>query len=411
MRRGPPMRQAPFRVALYSGVYVDCDGIGGAITCKLALLDRLREAGAAIEARVFCRGSDMPDERVRVVANPAALMLDPFFQDADLHAFEFGVRYDLFDALFALPPGAASLASYHNITPVALVAPEQRDDVAASFAQRHNLFEAGHVVCVSEFNRQDLLEIGLPEERMSVVPCPTPGTRLRRSPAKLAERGAGEVVELLFVGRFVRAKGVVELLAAADRLAAEGGPPFRLTMVFNRSFSDPTLMAALDRRPPAPWLRLLPSATDAALAAAYAAADCLVIPSHHEGFCIPVIEALSAGCQVIAADAANLPFILDGLGVMVPPGDADALGAAMRAVVRSLHTARIRGEMPLLQTGRGPMPVAMWAMAVERHLRSFSREAFETGFARAMRAALAASGRRIPDWLFPGYFERLASPS
>jgi hypothetical protein len=191
----------------------------------------------------------------------------------------------------------------------------------------------------------------------------------------------------------------VALNVAGPRLSKEAVA--RGDWVLHEAIHAPT--GALDLR-----LRLLPDAADAALAAAYATADCLVIPSHHEGFCVPVVEALSAGCHVVGADAANLPFILDGLGWLVPPGDAVALAAAMGAVAHALQVARNRGEMPLLRTDRGPMPVAMWAKAVDRHLRSFSRDAFETGFARAMRASLAAAGRAIPEWLFPDYFERLA---
>ena len=404
-------RPAPFRIALYSGVYVNRDGIGGALTCRLDMLERLRRNGVPVEAVVFCRGSDIPDPRVRVLRNVADLLLDPFFMAADLHSFEFGVHYDLFDAIFVLPSGAAALGTYHNITPPELVAEDQRHAVMESFRQRYNLFETGHVVCVSEFNRRDLLDIGFPAERMSVVPCPTPATRLVRLSDKLAKRKAGPI-EFLFVGRFVRAKGVVELLEAADRLACESLPPFRLTLVFNRSFSDPKLLAWLDERmrrgPERRWLRLVPSATDAELTAQYAAADCFVIPSHHEGFCIPVIEALSAGCQVVAADAGNLPFILDGLGKLVPVGDAAGIAEAMRAVLRELHEARQSGRMPMLGTDRGALPVDAWAQAVDLHLRGFSREVFEIGFAAALRASLAAAGREIPDWLLPGNFEARA---
>ncbi|HEY1485994.1 MAG TPA: hypothetical protein VGF84_07805, partial [Micromonosporaceae bacterium] len=119
-------RSAPFRVALYSGVYVDRDGIGGVLACKLALLERLRRNGVPVEAVVFCRGSDIPDPRVRVLSSVADLLLEPFFKAADLHSFEFGVQYDLFDSVFVLPSGAASLGTYHNITPPELVAEDQR---------------------------------------------------------------------------------------------------------------------------------------------------------------------------------------------------------------------------------------------------------------------------------------------
>jgi glycosyltransferase involved in cell wall biosynthesis len=401
----------PFRVAICSGVYVDSDGISGTIACKLALFERLRRNGAPVEAVVFCHGTNRPGPLVTARANVADLLLHPGFLSADLYCFEFGVQNDLFDAIFVLPARAAKLGVYHNVTPLELVSEAQRPVVCRSLAQRYNLFEAHHVVCVSEFNRRDLLQIEFPPERISVVPAPTPAEHLARLPTKLDRRKPGPV-EFLFVGRFVRAKGVVELLDAADQIAAESGPEFRLSMIFNRSFSDQQLLAWLDERlqhgPDRPWLRLLPDATDAQLMAQYAAADCFVIPSHHEGFCTPVVEALSAGCHVIAADAGNLPFILDGLGKLFPVRDVDGLAGAMRGVLRELHDARAAGRMPVLDTDRGRVPVEAWAKAVDAHLRGFSQEVFEAGFAHALRASLTAAGREIPDWMLPGNFEALA---
>jgi glycosyltransferase involved in cell wall biosynthesis len=402
---------SPFRVAICSGVYVDKDGISGTIACKLALFERLRRNGVPVEATVYCHGTDRPGPQVTARANVADLLLHPGFMSADLYCFEFGVQNDVFDTIFVLPTEAAKLGVYHNVTPLELVGESQRPVVLRSLAQRYNLFEAHHVVCVSEFNRRNLLEIDFPPERVSVVPAPTPVEHLIRLPAKLAGRTSG-AVEFLFVGRFVRAKGVVELLEAADRIAAEGGPAFRLSMVFNRSFSDPELLAWLDERlkhgPDRPWLRLLPDATDAELTARYTAADCFVIPSHHEGFCTPVIEALSAGCHVIAADAGNLPFILDGLGKLFPVRDAGGLASAMRATLRELHDARVAGRPPILDTDRGRMPVEAWAKAVDAHLQGFSQDVFELGFAAALRTSLTVAGREIPEWLRPGKFEALA---
>ena len=121
-----------------------------------------------------------------------------------------------------------------------------------------------------------------------------------------------------------------------------------------------------------------------------------------------MVEALWAGCHVIAADAGNLPFILDGLGKLVPVRDAGGIADAMRGVLRELHGARQVGRPPVLDTDRGAMPLDTWAKAVDLHLRGFSLEVFETGFAAALLTSLATAGREVPDWLLPGNFEALA---
>jgi len=66
-------------------------------------------------------------------------------------------------------------------------------------------------------------------------------------------------------------------------------------------------------------------------AAVYADLDVKVISSKNEGTPVTLIEALSAGCPVVATNVGGVSELLDGgaLGKLVPPGDADAMAAAI----------------------------------------------------------------------------------
>jgi glycosyltransferase involved in cell wall biosynthesis len=72
------------------------------------------------------------------------------------------------------------------------------------------------------------------------------------------------------------------------------------------------------------------------LAAAYADADLLVLPSRGESYGMVVAEALARGVPVVAAAVGGVPEALgrtpagDSPGIMVPPDDPAALGAALR---------------------------------------------------------------------------------
>ena len=70
-------------------------------------------------------------------------------------------------------------------------------------------------------------------------------------------------------------------------------------------------------------------ASDATVVAAYAEADVLVVTSEHEGFCVPVVEAMSAGLPVVAFDQGAVPEVLGGSGVLVSDKDPYALAAAI----------------------------------------------------------------------------------
>ena len=83
-------------------------------------------------------------------------------------------------------------------------------------------------------------------------------------------------------------------------------------------------------------------ASDATVAAAYAGADVLVVTSEHEGFCVPVVEAMAAGVPVVAFDQGAVPEVLGGAGVLVSDKDPYALAAAIAALLRDAPRARRR---------------------------------------------------------------------
>jgi glycosyltransferase involved in cell wall biosynthesis len=75
-------------------------------------------------------------------------------------------------------------------------------------------------------------------------------------------------------------------------------------------------------------------AGDAVVESAYADADVLVVTSEHEGFCVPVVEAMAAGVPVVAFDQGAVPEVLGGAGVLVADKDPYALAAAIAALAQ-----------------------------------------------------------------------------
>ena len=106
-----------FNVALYSGLYVRADAISTSVRYKVDILRELQAAGAPLEFTVFTQGTDCQEPWTRVTATVHGLALHEEFAAADLHCFEFGIRYDLFDAVFVVPPDRGIAAVYHNVTP------------------------------------------------------------------------------------------------------------------------------------------------------------------------------------------------------------------------------------------------------------------------------------------------------
>lgn len=385
------------RIALYSGLCVRHDAISNSLRHKLDVIDKWRSAGAPVEAMAFVHGSDSDDPHIRRVENAGRLLRMPEFCRADVHVFEFGIYYPLFDAVFLLPERARSIGIYHNVTPPELVDdPGLRAVLERSLLQRHNLWRMTHVASDSEFSRRQLLSLGLPPEMLSVLSLP-PGQTASSAPAS-GRRHRNDRVEVLYVGRFVRSKGVLDLLDAVSAMAPRVHPPFRLTLAGNPALSAVEVVDEVRRRcagPERSFMRMVPAPDDAALARLYSEADVFVIPSYHEGYCVPVIEALSAGCQVVAYDSSNLPFILDGLGSLVPTGDVTALAQKLEEVVHRIGEARIRGTAIVVPTDHGDVGENEWRARVAAHVQGHGLDTFEANFARVL---VDTAGADMPDF-------------
>ncbi len=382
------------KVVLYSGIVVEHDAVSHSLGYKLDILRRLRDQGAPIELTVFTLASDQAAPEIRPLPSVATLTAMEEFWDADVHMFEFGMYYDLFDALFLIAPDRPILVIEHNTTPPALVdIPEVKIGCERSMIQRYNLIRARHVACVSEFNLQIARSVGVPEERLSVLHLPP--AHVSTHPARTEDgRRRGAPVRLLFVGRFVRSKGVLDLLEMAEGLWGQG-QDVALTLVGNPRFSDPAVMEAIEhalaRHGASGALELVTSPDNAEMVALFERSDCLVIPSYHEGYCVPVIEAYTAGCQVVAYDAGNLPNIVGGLGQVVTTGDVHALTNAASAVVGALGRSRSEGTPLIVPTSSGGLAEAQWRAAVSAHTAAYSAPAYEREFLRLFAELAGAS--------------------
>jgi glycosyltransferase involved in cell wall biosynthesis len=382
----PMLGRRRLRVALYSGLMIRHDAISASLRTKLDVLEGWRDRGVPVDVVAYVQSTDRPRRSVVVAPTAAAALNHSDCLAADVHLFEFGIYYELFDLLMILPRSASRLAVYHNITPLGLVDdPVVRDAVVRSQRQKANLDVADQVVCVSEYNRDDLLDYGLPADRLSVLHLPG----FSGVPSARPTRRHGPV-ELLFVGRFVRSKGVLDLLQAVDVLRASGQRNFCLTLAGNQSFSDSAIVSAVDDavRDPSGTVRSVGEPNDRRLAELMARSDVLVMPSYHEGYCVPVIEAYAKGCQVTAYDAGNLPNVVGRLGQLVRTGDVTALAASLGAQISAIQSApRAARVVPTLD---GALPLVDWQQHVAEHLMDYSARAYEVSFARLLAGQAAA---------------------
>lgn len=350
------------KIAYVNSICHRYDAISNAIRDEIGWLI---EAGH--EVRLFaysCHFDDIPYVRVD---NELDVALDPFFQDCDMAVFHFGVFYPLFNLFPVVPARARRIAVFHNITPKDCLPAASHPLIDRSFVQVSNIAFADHVVCVSDTNLAVLREAGV-ETPATVLPLAV-HTDLQAPQAKPSF--ADGVLRVLFIGRLVQSKGPLDFLQALETLLRRD-PRLNVdaNLVANLDFSDGIVIEAVNARIAALGrefaarlgIRLVGNATEEAKRKLLCDADLFVLPTRHEGFCVPILEALASGCQVAVYDNSNTPAVSGGLASLVPTGDTVALADAMEAAV-----AKVSGE-----PWRAGEAYRAATVAAQRHLRNFS---------------------------------------
>lgn len=212
---------------------------------------------------------------------------------------------------------------YHNITPARFFHPFDPAAAMALARAREELGvlapEVAGAVAASEFNAEELRRLGVPD--VCVSP-PFLSAALDAGPhAGLTDwlRRTKKGTDLLFVGRIVPNKGHVHLLKLLAALRVSVDPSARLFVV--GSWGPEPYMRHLfevrDRLGIHEGVAFPGSVTPSRLAAHYQEADLLVCLSEHEGFGLPLVEAMRSGLPVVAYDAAAVGETLGGTGVLV----------------------------------------------------------------------------------------------
>ncbi|WP_374251306.1 glycosyltransferase family 4 protein [Xanthobacter sp.] len=187
------------------------------------------------------------------------------------------------------------------------------------------LAAAAAVIAVSPETRRMLVErYGVPPEKITLA---LPGTApAARVPAD------GQPPRLIAVGSLTPRKGYGVLLDALDGLT---DLDWTLTIVGSPDFEPETAREIAARAAGfGPRIRLAGALQVAGLDEAYAAADIFVHPSFYEGYGMVLAEALRRGLPVICTTGgAAGETVPDGAGLKVPPGDPEALTAALRALL------------------------------------------------------------------------------
>jgi glycosyltransferase involved in cell wall biosynthesis len=176
-------------------------------------------------------------------------------------------------------------------------------------------------------------EMGLEAERCWVIEnwTASPELLVVGSARKYHHQGPAT---LLFMGWVERAKGIMELLEAARRLAAAHPGSFRL-LIGGTGGAFEEASAFVERNGLADTVTFLGYVEGPAKVRALVDADVFVLPSYHEGLPNAMIEAMAAGLPVVVTPVGAIPDVVDhgADGFIVPSKDAGAVEGALAALI------------------------------------------------------------------------------
>lgn len=206
------------------------------------------------------------------------------------------------------------------------------------------------VLCNSESLRNQALALGVakPEKLRVIGGGSSAGVDVRHFAPRQQRRGSQAKLEpdtpvIGFTGRLTRDKGIPELLLAFDRLL-EQFPHATLLLVGWFDDSDDALSGAqrayIESHP-----RIVCTGFVADTAPWYHAMDVLVLPSWREGFPNAILEGSASGLPVVSTRVTGArDAVQDGrTGLLVQPGDPEALAGAIGSLLRSPGLRRRMG--------------------------------------------------------------------
>lgn len=390
--------------------------LGDAITNAMLLIRRiLREQG--FHSDIFV---EHPDPRLgEDIYDLGALPRHP----GVLLLVHHSMGYDAWPAIVALP--ASKILIYHNITPPELLTDEKTRRYALEGRRQLAAFQP-HVAAAladSTYNALELHAAGFSNPQTCPLLFDTAELR-RRAGRHLPP---SPIFTVLFAGRFVSFKGQDALIAAFAIFRSRYAGRCRLVLPGGMNQGDAEYLDQVEQAVFAADLQddiVLPGLIpDDELHGWFSRADLFVSLSQHEGFGVPLVEAMAHAVPVLAWPAGAVPYTLGGAAELLTDRSPEAVAERMLALAadparraaivaaqdRVLGTFDLGRHVPVLlqavaRAGGGlPDPAASGAMAanmrfvVAGHVnKTYSLAAVNRAVARAIDAVRPGAVRLMP---------------
>ncbi len=341
----------------------------------LGMYEVLKKRGR--DVRVFAEGWALDKPRVW----PAPQVERFLRKSSDILIYHYSRGWDPgLDLLRKL--NCQKVIKYHNVTPPDFFAPYSTEFAAMCAEGRKQIAPVANSSCdlylsASAYNMRELLEAGASESKRFVVPPFHHIDRLDSiEPDKklLNEYNDGKT-NVLMVGRVSPNKGHPALIEAFAAYHHDYNPNSRLIIVGKeevRLAKYSALLREIARR-----LKLeheivfTGEVSDRALKAYYAAAHVFMITSEHEGFCVPLVEAMAMKVPIVAYASTAIPETVESAGLVWEERNPYLLAESIKSIVSDQSLRR-----------------GLSNMGWQRYTQNFTNAKIEAGFLTVINGML-----------------------
>jgi glycosyltransferase involved in cell wall biosynthesis len=232
---------------------------------------------------------------------------------------------------------------------------------------------ATEVITISEFSRGDIFQLisGLDPARVHVTHLSCDATFKQRLCVlpRVDETGAARSRPYIFaLGANDPRKNTLRLVNAYLTLLKRYGADHDLVISGYANWEKGDAYRAVVNAKATVRVKFLPFVSIDELAALYRNAALFVYPSLYEGFGIPVLEAFSSGCPVIASNTTSIPEVGGDAAIYVDPLNEEEISAAMFRLIQDNYL-----RQSLIQRGLARALAFNWAETARRTLSIYER--------------------------------------
>lgn len=271
-----------------------------------------------------------------------------------------------------LPKKIKSIVTVHDL--VSFIHPhlhQTRATVLEHLFFRRAVKRAAHVLVPSENTKKDLVRfLHYPADKISVTHLGVDEIFFKR-PAAAHLHGIKKKYNLpdrfiLTVGGLEPRKNIAKLVEAFEKIQAAGRENLKLVIVGGKGWKSRKLQEKINRM--GGKILHIENCGAGDLPAFYHLAEVFVFPSIYEGFGLPPLESMAAGCPVICSSAGSLSEVCEDAAFMIDPNDTSEISHAIEKILTDKNL-----KNNLMQKGLVQAQKFSWKQTAERTLQILIR--------------------------------------